>query len=69
MQYESYTMSCIHPRFVIMTTCTVLHVLTQADNLKLIQVAALAPLALLLVLEARCAHFVIAHFFVPSSRK
>ena len=28
----------------------------------LIQVAALAPLALLLVLEARCAHFVIAHF-------
>ena len=28
----------------------------------LLQVAALAPLALLLVLEARCAHFVIAHF-------
>ena len=28
----------------------------------IIQVAALAPLALLLVLEARCAHFVIAHF-------
>ena len=27
-----------------------------------LQVAALAPLALLLVLEARCAHFVIAHF-------
>ena len=27
-----------------------------------VQVAALAPLALLLVLEARCAHFVIAHF-------
>ena len=27
-----------------------------------IQVAALAPLALLLVLEARCAHFVIVHF-------
>ena len=26
-----------------------------------VQVAALAPLALLLVLEARCAHFVIAH--------
>ena len=24
----------------------------------------LAPLALLLVLEARCAHFVIAHFFL-----
>ena len=28
----------------------------------IIQVAALAPLALLLVLEARCAHIVIAHF-------
>ena len=28
----------------------------------IIQVAALAPLVLLLVLEARCAHFVIAHF-------
>ena len=28
----------------------------------LLQVAALAPLALLLVLEARCAHFVIAYF-------
>ena len=28
----------------------------------IVQVAALAPLALLLVLEARCAHFVIAHF-------
>ena len=28
----------------------------------ILQVAALAPLALLLVLEARCAHFVIAHF-------
>ena len=27
-----------------------------------IQVAALAPLALLPVLEARCAHFVIVHF-------
>ena len=27
-----------------------------------LQVAALAPLALLLVLEARCAHFVIVHF-------
>ena len=27
-----------------------------------LQVAELAPLALLLVLEARCAHFVIAHF-------
>ena len=27
-----------------------------------LQVAVLAPLALLLVLEARCAHFVIAHF-------
>ena len=32
-----------------------------------IQVAALAPLALLLVLEARCAHFVIAHFNNMSS--
>ena len=27
-----------------------------------LQVAVLAPLALLLVLEARCVHFVIAHF-------
>ena len=27
-----------------------------------LQVAVLAPLALLLVLEARCTHFVIAHF-------
>ena len=32
------------------------------NNNYIIQVAALAPLALLLVLEARCAHFVIAHF-------
>ena len=29
---------------------------------KTVKVAALAPLALLLVLEARCAHFVIAHY-------
>ena len=28
----------------------------------IVQVAALAPLALLLVLEAHCMHFVIAHF-------
>ena len=28
----------------------------------ILQVAALAPLTLLLVLEARCAHFVIGHF-------
>ena len=44
-----------------------LHVFTTLtymyhDNKNNIQVAALAPLALLLVLEARCAHFVIAHF-------
>ena len=32
------------------------------DNHIYIQVAVLAPLALLLVLEARCVHFVIAHF-------
>ena len=36
------------------------------DIYNILQVAALAPLALLLVLEARCAHFVIAHFFVPT---
>ena len=33
-------------------------------NNHLLQVAALALLALLLVLEARCAHFVIAHFLL-----
>ena len=32
------------------------------EKVNILQVAALAPLALLLVLEARCAHFVIAHF-------
>ena len=32
------------------------------SNIVLLQVAVLAPLALLLVLEARCVHFVIAHF-------
>ena len=35
---------------------------TSVVHVYIIQVAALAPLALLLVLEARCAHFVIAHF-------
>ena len=34
----------------------------ETDNFVVIQVAALTLLALLLVLEARCTHFVIAHF-------
>ena len=34
----------------------------KLENKFLLQVAVLAPLALLLVLEARCVHFVIAHF-------
>ena len=48
---------------------TVCHALSELDYLisftlysLLLQVAVLAPLALLLVLEARCVHFVIAHF-------
>ena len=36
-------------------------------NIIILQVAALAPLALLRVLEARCAHFVIEHFNNMSS--
>ena len=34
----------------------------SSSQVNFIQVAALAPLSLLLVLEARCTHFVIAHF-------
>ena len=36
--------------------------INKLEYIHIVQVAALAPLALLLVLEARCAHFVIAHF-------
>ena len=47
-----------------MSRVTFIHVaLWDCINLlTVLQVAALAPLALLLVLEARCTHFVIAHF-------
>ena len=39
----------------------------KINFLESVRVAALAPLALLLVLEARCTHFVIAHFNNMSS--
>ena len=40
---------------------TCLPVATNLQNSYSIQVAALAPLALLLLLEARCDHLVVAH--------
>ena len=51
-------------KMVILTTALVISVadMPGGDSCYNIQVAVLAPLALLLVLEARCAHFVIAHF-------
>ena len=45
---------------LLLLLCTVVIVTSKINHL--LQVAVLAPLALLLVLEARCVHFVIAHF-------
>ena len=47
---------------LVVSLCSIIIIITYShDNNIILQVAALAPLALLLLLEARCDHLVVAH--------